>query len=62
MKKVIFTLVFIIVMAIPCIWLAADSYFLQFLGLIYTIGYIRNILFPVYKRVHILFSDYFSVE
>jgi hypothetical protein len=57
MKKVIFTLVFIVVMAVPCLLLAADSYFLQFLGLIYTIGYVINVLFPVYKRVHILLSN-----
>lgn len=56
MKKVIFTLVFIVVMAVPCLLLAADSYFLQFLGLIYTIGYVINVLFPVYKRVHTLLS------
>lgn len=52
MKKVIYNLVLITVLAIPCIWLAADSYFLQFLGIIYTIGFIKNILFPVYKRIH----------
>lgn len=52
MKKVIYNLALITVLAIPCIWLAADSYFLQFLGIIYTIGFIKNILFPVYKRIH----------
>lgn len=52
MKKVIYNLALITVLAIPCIWLAADSYFLQFLGLIYTFGFIKNILFPVYKRIH----------
>lgn len=52
MKKVIYNLVLITLLAIPCIWLAADSYFLQFLGMIYTISFIKNILFPVYKRIH----------
>lgn len=52
MKKVIINIVGIILLGVPCIWLAADSYFLQFLGIIYTIGFIKNILFPVYKRIH----------
>ena len=56
MKKAIFTLVFIVVMAVPCLWLAADSYFLQFLGLVYSIGYIKNIIIPLYKRVQLLLS------
>lgn len=56
MKKAIFTLVFIVVMAVPCLWLAADSYFLQFLGLVYSIGYIKNIIIPLYKRVRLLLS------
>ena len=52
MKKVIYNLALITLLAIPCLWLAADSYFLQFLGLIYTFSFIKNILFPVYKRIH----------
>ena len=56
MKKVVINIVGIVLLALPCIWLAADSYFLQFLGLIYTIGYVINVLFPVYKRVHTLLS------
>ena len=52
MKKVIYNLALITLLAMPCLWLAADSYFLQFLGIIYTLGFIKNILFPVYKRIH----------
>ena len=55
MKKVVINIVGIVLLALPCIWLAADSYFLQFLGLIYTYNYIRKVLLPVYKRVHLLF-------
>lgn len=55
MKKVVINIVGIVLLALPCIWLAADSYFLQFLGLVYTYNYIRNVIVPVYKRVHNLF-------
>ena len=55
MKKVIINIVGIILLGVPCIWLAADSYFLQFLGVVYTTHYIRKVIVPVYKRVHSLF-------
>lgn len=55
MKKVVINIVGIVLLALPCIWLAADSYFLQFLGLVYTYNYILNVIVPVYKRVHNLF-------
>ena len=52
MKKVIINIVLIIVFAFPCLWLTADSYFLQFLGVCYAYSYVRVFLVPVYKRVH----------
>ena len=55
MKKVVINIVGIVLLAVPCIWLAADSYFLQFLGVCYAYSYIRVFLLPVYKRVHSLF-------
>ena len=52
MKKVIINIVFIVTFAIPCIWLMSDSITLQFLGLVYTIGYVKNIIMPVCRRVY----------
>ena len=52
MKKLVFNVCFIVVMAIPCAWLFSDSLTLQFLGLVYAIGYTKNVIVPICRRVY----------
>ena len=54
MKKVVINIVMIIVFAIPCVWLAADSITLQFLGAVYTIQYCRGFVYPIFQRIGLL--------
>ena len=49
--KMILNIAVILILALPCFWLGSDSYTLQFLGLVYTIGYYRNIVLPLWNAL-----------
>jgi predicted phosphoribosyltransferase len=51
MKKVIFNISFITVMALPCGYMFVDSGFFQAMGVAYTVFYVKDIIFPLYKRL-----------
>jgi hypothetical protein len=55
MKKVIYNVSVIILLAIPCVWLVSDSLFMQAMGACYTWTYVQNILIPVFKRMRGVF-------
>lgn len=48
--KVIRNVIIIVVLAMPCCLLFTDSWFLRFLGIIYSVEYWNNIGKAVYKR------------
>lgn len=51
MKKVIYNISLITILAVPCLWVLSDSVFMQFLGLVYAIAYVKNIIIPVAKVI-----------
>lgn len=55
MKKVVYNVSVIILLAIPCAWLVSDSLFMQAMGACYTWSYFQNILYPVFKRMRGVF-------
>ena len=51
MKKVIFNVLFIIIMAMPCSYMFVDSDFFQAMGVCYTVFYIKDVLVPLYRML-----------
>lgn len=49
MKKVIFNVCLLTVLAVPCLLVFSDSLALFGLGIIYTIGYTKNIIIPLWR-------------
>lgn len=51
MIKVIKNIVTIVALGMPCGVVLTDSVTLQFLGLVYTIEYVRTVIIPVAKKI-----------
>lgn len=51
MKKVIFNICFIVIMALPCGYMFVDSGFFQAMGVCYTVFYVKDVLVPLYRRL-----------
>lgn len=51
MKKVVYNVVVLVVLTAPCALMFSDSVTMMFLGIVYTIEYIRNIFIPIYKKI-----------
>lgn len=51
MKKVIFNISFIAIMALPCAYLFVDSSFCQAMGVCYTWFYAKDVVFPIVRRL-----------
>lgn len=54
MKKVVYNVVVLAVLTAPCALMFSDSVVLMFLGIVYTIEYIRNIFIPILKKTRTL--------
>ena len=54
MKKVVYNVVVLAVLTAPCALMFSDSVTMMFLGIVYTIEYIRNIIIPIYRRIRTL--------
>ena len=54
MKKVVYNVVVLAVLTAPCALMFSDSVTMMFLGIVYTIEYIRNIFIPIYRRIRTL--------
>jgi hypothetical protein len=54
MKKeslnIVVNIAMIILFAMPCVLICSDSFFLMFLGIVYTEEYWKNIIKPFYDR------------
>ena len=51
MEKVVFNVMFIVVMTMPCALVFSQSMALQVLGVMYCVFYVKNIVLPIYRRV-----------
>lgn len=51
MEKVVFNVMFIVVMTMPCVLVFSQSIALQVLGVMYCVFYVKNIVLPIYRRV-----------
>lgn len=51
MKKVIFNICFIVIMALPCGYMFVDSGFFQAMGMCYTVFYVKDVLLPLFRRL-----------
>ena len=51
MKKAIMNIATIVALGVPCGIVFTDSITLQFLGLVYTIEYVRTVIIPVAKKI-----------
>lgn len=49
MKKCVENVLIIIILALPCGVMLTDSWFLRFIGVVYTVEYVRNIIRPLYR-------------